>query len=707
MRNAGKNLATAWKSRRAAFSKPMETANSQRHPSLRRIFLFFCYIAATGLVSSNTAKAAPAEDDDLTQFSLEQLINLNVYSASKFTQKASDAPSAVTVITAADIKAYGYRKLVDILKSIRGIYGRYDRNYDFIGLRGFGRPGDYNSRFLLLLDGYRLNDAVYDTATVGTEFILDVDLIDRVEFVPGPGSSIYGSNAFFGVVNVITRTAKDVKDVKGLEASLETASYNTNKARLTYGKELDNGLHVLLSNSFYYSKGRNLYFKEFDTASTNNGIAQNLDYDRYGNFFTKLSYNAFTLMAAYSERKKGVPTSAYGTPFNDPNTHTIDKQTFIDLQYNQGHDEKLNMMARVFYGEFPYDGSLPYTDNNTVIINHDLARPQWWGGELKFVNTQFNKHKLVYGAEYRDNIRQDLSNYDDDSTTGYSESHSSRRYGIYIQDEYALRENWIINAGMRYDSYGGASNIINPRLGLIYKLDTSSTVKLLYGTAFRTPNAYELYYQTDLDKPNPTLKPEKIKTYDLIFEKYYDNRFRFVIDAFYYKTRDLIDQRNDPLDGKSTFLNIAPVEARGAEFEAERHWGNGAKIRASLALQKTRDSATGAALSNSPELLVKFNGLTPLFSTKLQSGFEVQYTGRRDTTNAGTAGGYVIANLTLLAGQWTKNLEMSMSVYNMFDKRYADPGGDEVSNTIAGTPSGLDTIYQDGRNYRFKLTYHF
>ena len=702
MRNAGKkNLATARKNRWASFKKPMVVTSFRSHG---KIFSFFYCAIAASFLSTTTANAASAEDDDLTQFSLEQLINLDVYSASKFTQKASDAPSAVTVITAADIKAYGYRKLVDVLKSIRGIYGRYDRNYDFIGLRGFGRPGDYNSRFLLLLDGYRLNDAVYDTATVGTEFILDIDLIDRIEFVPGPGSSIYGSNAFFGVVNVITRTAKDVK---GLEASVETASYNTNKARLTYGKQLDNGVSVLLSNSFYYSKGRDLYFKEFDTPSTNNGIAQDLDYDRYGNFFTKLSYKAFTLVAAYSERKKGIPTAAYGTPFNDPNSHTVDKQTFVDLQYNHGYSEKLNLMARIFYGEYPYDGSLPYVDNNNVIINHDLSRPKWWGGELKFVSTQFNKHKLVYGIEYRDNIRQDLFNYDDDPSAGYAERHRSRRYGIYLQDEYALRENWIINAGMRYDNYGGGSDIINPRLGVIYKPDATSAVKLLYGTAFRTPNAYEHFYQTDLDKPNPDLKAEKIKTYDLIFEKYYDNRFRFVIDAFYYKTQDLIDQHNDPVDDRNIFENIAPVEARGVEFEAERHWANGAKIRSSLTLQKTRDSATGTSLSNSPQLLAKFNGLTPLFSNRLQSGVELQYTGRRITTNAGTAGGYTIANLTLLSGQWIKNLDVSASVYNMFDKRYADPGGDEVSNTITGSPSGLDTIYQDGRNYRFKLTYHF
>ncbi|MES2355772.1 MAG: TonB-dependent receptor [Pseudomonadota bacterium] len=672
---------------------------------LRRIFSSLCSTAAIGLLSVTFANAQPSADEDLTQFSLEQLINIEVYSASKFLQKASDAPAAVTVITAADIKTYGYRKLADILKSIRGIYGRYDRNYDFIGLRGFGRPGDYQSRFLLLLDGYRLNDAVFDAATVSTDFILDVDLIDRVEFVPGPGSSIYGSNAFFGVVNVITRTAKDVK---GLEVSMENASYDTNKARLTYGGSLDNGLRIVVSGSFYDSKGRDLYFSEFDTPATDHGIAHHLDYDRYDSFFTKISYSAFTLTAACSDRKKGVPTAAFDTPFNNPASATRDRQTFIDLQYDKSYSEKLNVLARIYYGEYPYDGDYPLYDNtHHAFFNYDDSRPKWAGGEIKLVNTQFDKHKLVYGAEYRDNIHQDLFNHNGDPSAGYSGHNRSRRHALYLQDEYEIGKNWLINAGARYDSYSDSGEIVNPRLGLIYKPDPSSAIKLLYGTAFRAPNVYELYYQSEDQKANPNLKPEKIKTYDLIFEKYYDNRLRFTAGAFYYQTRDLLDSHVDPTDNLSVYDNIEAVDTRGVEFEAEHHWKNGAKIRSSLTLQKTRDAATGDALPNSPKVLAKFNGTAPLFNTKMQSGLELQYTGRRTTSSQGTVGGYTIANLTLLGTQWVKNLDVSMSIYNLLGKKYSDPSGLDVSNTTPGVPPGLDTVSQDAQTYRLKLTYRF
>lgn len=151
--------------------------------------------STVSVVADAVAAGGPAwaQDEgligDLTDVPLEQFLQLDVFSASKFVQKVGEAPSAVTVITAADIRTYGYRSLADILRSMRGLYVSCDHNCSCVGARGLSRPGDYNTRVLLLLDGYRLNDNVYEGALVGSEFNLDVDLIERVEFVPGPGAS--------------------------------------------------------------------------------------------------------------------------------------------------------------------------------------------------------------------------------------------------------------------------------------------------------------------------------------------------------------------------------------------------------------------------------------------------------------------------------------------------------------------------------------
>ncbi len=207
----------------------------------------------------------------------------------------------MTIVTADEIEKYGYRTLTDILRNVRGFYVTSDRNYSFLGVRGFNRPGDYNARILLLVDGHRLNDNIFGGALIGTEFPLDVDLIERLEIIRGPSSSLYGSSAFFGVINVIT------KDLSGVQATGSVASFGTGKGRLSYGQTFENGFEVMLSGSAFNSRGHErLYYKAFDAPETNNGIAENADSDEFKKFFGKLKFGDFTVQGLYGERDKTV-----------------------------------------------------------------------------------------------------------------------------------------------------------------------------------------------------------------------------------------------------------------------------------------------------------------------------------------------------------------------------------------------------------------
>jgi len=129
---------------------------------------------------------------DVMDLGLEDLVKVeidSVFGASGYKQKVTDVPASITIVTAEEIRRYGYRTLADILRSVPGFYVTGDRNYSYLGERGFGRPGDYNSRVLLLVDGHRTNDNLFDQALIGTEFPVDVDLIERVEVIRGPNSS--------------------------------------------------------------------------------------------------------------------------------------------------------------------------------------------------------------------------------------------------------------------------------------------------------------------------------------------------------------------------------------------------------------------------------------------------------------------------------------------------------------------------------------
>src|ERR1039458_5084679 len=175
----------------------------------RLLCILFFFVALCGRASATETNQNSA---DLTSLSLEALMEIEVpvvFGASKFEQKATEAPSSVTVITSDEIKRYGYRTLADILQSVQGFYVSYDRNYSSLGSRGVNLS-DSNNRILLLVNGHRLNNNLTDGAAIGTDFILDVDLIDHVEIIRGPSAVLYGNNAFFGVINVITRQGKQL-----------------------------------------------------------------------------------------------------------------------------------------------------------------------------------------------------------------------------------------------------------------------------------------------------------------------------------------------------------------------------------------------------------------------------------------------------------------------------------------------------------------
>src|SRR5262245_41497727 len=256
----------------------------------------------------------------------------SVFGASKYEQKPSDAPASVSIITSEEIQRFGYRTLSEILRSVRGFFTTYDRNYSYIGARGFDRPGDYDTRVLLLLDGHRINDNIYDQSPIGTETLIDVDAIERIEIIRGPSSSLYGTNAFLAVINVITKSGRDLK---GTEVAATGGSFGTGEIRMSSGGRFENGLETFVTGSYYDSGGQNLFYPEYDSPSTNNGWAKDSDGDTYARLFAKMSVGNLRIGAGYSKRDKQVPTASFLTDFNDSREETSDERGFLDLRYDR------------------------------------------------------------------------------------------------------------------------------------------------------------------------------------------------------------------------------------------------------------------------------------------------------------------------------------------------------------------------------------
>jgi iron complex outermembrane receptor protein len=579
---------------------------------------------------------------------------------------------------------------------VRGFYVSYDRNYSYVGVRGFSRPGDYNTRILLLLNGHRLTDNLYNSALIGTDFQLDVDLIDRVEIVRGPSSSLYGTNAFFAVVNVIT---SDVHHFQGMVLAGETDGFGTYKGRSTYGQRL-HGVDLFLSGTAYDSGGpARLFFPAFDSPSTNYGYALHADHDSSGSFFGRLSFGHFTLESAGSTREKQIPTASFNTVFGDPRTHTVDDRGYLDLKYERTLQENAELTARISFDRVTYHGvyANASADETGSKLNHDFGRGDWADIEVKITKPLWQKHKLTVGSDFRDNLRQDQSNYDVSPYHAYlNDSRDSIDWAIFAQEEFSLIRRLTLNAGLRHDHYESFGGTTNPRLALIYSPLSSSTFKLMYGRAFRAPNNYELYYSDGVTlESNPHLRPETIATTELVWQQDMGARLRLTADGFDNQIANLIDEQTDPSNGLIFFANAGKARSHGVELELAGRIVKNIEGRVSYSFQHTADSATGIGLTNSPQHLAKAVVIWPLAHRRLFLGSDIQYVSARKTLTGSEVRPFAIANVTLTSREFAGGFQLSGSVYNLFNRIYSDPVGAEIREPA---------LPQNGRDFRLKLS---
>jgi outer membrane receptor for ferrienterochelin and colicins len=659
------------------------------------IGLFFVFEAPFVFTASNS--------DDLTEIPLEELNKLEVYSASKFSQKVSEAPASISIITATDIHRYGYRTFSDILRSIPGFYVTYDRNYDYLGVRGFGLSGNYNTSILVLVDGQRLNENVYSGAGIGTDFPISIDLIARIEVVRGPGSALYGTNAFLAVINVITKRGNDFN---GSLVSLKASSGQTYQGDITHGQRFSNGMEILFSGSYMDSKGtRRLYYPEFDKPESNNGIAQDGDTDRAYGFFADASYKDLGVRMVYQSREKRIPTASYETVFNDKRNRTTDMSAYLEIKYDHKYHDYWRFLVRSSLNAYEYSGSYVYDQSSEqttgLNLNEDIASGRWWSNEVQATRTIGNRHHLTAGTELQYNFRALQKNYDDEPNF-YMYTNSNPRStaaGAYIQGEMAVRNNLLLSGGLRFDHYTTFGGTVNPRFAVVYSPWEKTTTKLLYGHAYRAPNVYEMFYELSFyNKSNPELQPEKIRTVELVLEQYLTRKIRVSGSGYFYHVRQQIVQQADSQDGLLVFQNAGSINAKGLELQLEGKDISGIDTSISYIYQRTEDSVTHIRRPNSPNHMAQIRIFIPAFKLHGGAGFEMQYMSSRKSFNSKSVKGNLRTNLTYTYNNLFPGTSLSAGFYNLFNQRYSDP---------ASIDHLQDSLVQDGRSFRVKLDFGF
>lgn len=635
----------------------------------------------------------------LSSLSLEDLMKLDggqVYGASERLQPVTEAPASVSFITADEISRYGYRTLADILRGVRGMYVTDDRNFSLMGVRGFAKPGDYNSRILLLVNGHRVNDNIYGQAEIGAEFGMDPATFERVEVIRGPASSLYGDSALFAVVNVITKTGASL----GAPAiAVETGTLGSGLVRGTMGY-VGRGVDLALAGTYEDSRGlAQIYYPEFDAPETNNGVAQNLDGEGVKQFYSRLAFKDLTFTGTYGTRQRDVSTASFGTVFNEQvfNEETTDRHALLDLQYARLFSGT-RLTLRGSYDRYSYDAMYPRPEEGQPQPNPTLAdglgsRVTLSGGVTRALR---GRQTLRAGAEFINNLHQDqATNATDPAYELLANTWSSTQFAVYAQDEVKVARWLILNGGLRFDNYEDFHRV-SPRAAAIFLPSATESFKYLFGRAFRAPNRSELnttYYGDAV----LGLMPESIDTHEIVWERYTNDWLRTAASLYWYNAEQLITQVAADTITFVSFVNQGEVRAKGVEFEAQMRIKGESRALVSYALQQAKEQDTGEDLANSPRHVVKarlsLEGPT-------QGSFisvEGQYLSSRNTVVGTVVDGAMLVNLTVTQ-PLGRRLELFGTVRNLFDDDYADPASD-VHRQI--------TIPQNGITARIGLRWVF
>jgi outer membrane receptor for ferrienterochelin and colicin len=629
--------------------------------------------------------------DDLTSLSLEQLLDVTIVGASKYEQKQADVAAAVSVITRREIRAYGWHTLDEALASLPGVHTSYDRQNVQFGTRGFGLPGDFNTRVLVLVDGNRVNETTYDSGLVGRSFPVDMDLIERIEFIPGPGGAVYGQNAMFGVVNVITRRGADVG---GTELAMSVQSPQARgEGRASWGALLDNGADLLLSVSGLRARGQDRWMDY--GASGIAGVAAGMDAARGAQLFGRIARGPWALEHVESKQRKDDPTGSYFSDPLRPGQYQSFSVSMTQLQYEDSFlSDTLQVSARLFRGSIHLRTRLSYEPLQFVTD----TRSQRHGAELRLLSTALAGHKLLAGFEVQYSPRADQAStaIPADPALDFVIHSPGHRAGVFAQDEWRLSDTVAATLGVRVDRNNVTGTKTSPRAALIWQASPATTWKALYGRAYRAPNAYERDYDDGYSQAaNPALGAERIDTLEAVLDHRIGRDLTLRASVYRWAMHDIISARIDPLNGIVQYRSGERVDARGLELSADKTWRSGARLRSSVSLQDVAD-ATGGGLLNSPRLLGKLNVSAPLAG--LLVGYEWRYVSQRMGKDGIRLGGYAVSNLNLSTENLVPGLDIALGIYNLFDKRYAHP---------AAATNWQNAFEQDGRSVRVQIGFRY
>lgn len=669
---------------------------------------------------------AVSEDDELALIYGDKS-TVSLATGSKQTLRR--APSVATVITAADIAAMGATDLDDVLETVPGIHVsraalRYASMYYVRGILGSGQT---TPQVLFLQDG--IPTTTMFNGDKGVDWVgVPLENVARIEVIRGPGSALYGADAYAGVINVITKTAADAP---GTEVGLRGGSFGTWSAWTQHGGKMG-----VVDVAAFLRVGSTDGIRETVTAD-----AQSRNDRLYGTSASlapgpvntgynaidaglNLSHGKWRAHAAYRLRddlQTGVGVS-YAL---DPDSMGKAEHFIGDISWNDAEfarDWGIGFTAAYASYVFTYPTNLQLLPPGAKLPSGSfpdgmIGGPNSWDRQFRLsanaTYSGFAGHSLRMGIghDYLDLYRtKTIKNYllsptgapiptgpviDYSDIQPFMQPQLRKVSYVFVQDEWSLAKDWTVTAGLRHDRYSDFGGTTNPRFALVWDAALDVTAKLLYGHAFRAPSFNEQYGLNAVANGNPGLKPETMRTLEAAFSWQARKNLQVNLNVFRYELQDLIRlvPNAAPTPG-STYQNTGAQHGSGAELEAVWDAGQNLRLSGHYAYQTSIDEATGVDAGYAPHHHLYGRADWRLAPGWLLSG-QVNHVADRRRAAGDTRpqiADFTTFDLTLRSERGRHAWNFAVSVRNLFDADVREPSlapGTVIPNDLPMAPRAI------------------
>lgn len=702
---------------------------------MRVITIKKCPLIAAALICSYSALAqsgAAAAPEDFYNLTLAELGQVEISIATGNSTPLDRAPAAATVITAGEIQAMGARNLNDVLETVPGLHvslsslSRLDSVYSIRGIHT-----GFNPQVLLMLNGIPVQYNVQGGRP--TLFRLPVTSIQRVEVIRGPGSAIYGADAYAGVINVIT---KDASAIKGTQVGSNIGSFNSRDLWLqTAGQWQDVG--VAFSMAYQESDGDEKRKLGSDLQSLFDSLLGTDASKVPGALSTRFqlldTHLALTTKQSqfnlWNWRLHDAGVGAGGAQSIDHEGRDDSDLWMGDFTYRLDTDSKVwDNSARVSYLRysqksrfilFPAGTELFIGSDGNVDFQNPVGRVTFTDGligapsalaedlqlDLVSIYNGWDNHRvrMAFGARHQSVHPGEKKNFgpgvingteqivggavaDVGGTNDIFMQDSSRniRY-VSLQDEWQLAANWQLTTGVRLDDYSDFGNTTNPRIALVWSTTDKLTTKLMYGSAFRAPSFSEqLQKNNPVVLGNPDLDPERINTIELGFAYNLNSNLTTNLTLFDYRSRDMIEFVQDYMATTKTAANVHDQDGRGFEWEVNWKPLPQLHIAGSYSQQDATDEATGNPIADAPGKQFKMDVNWDFHPNWYLHG-QLNWVGDRErlrvpqTAARAPVDDCTLANISLGRKNILSKLDAFLTVRNLADAKAYEPGSPEIN----------------------------